>query len=84
MKTTDIKPDTKNIKEIIELYETAFPPNERYSPEEIFSLLEQDENVKYKAFYDKDELIGSMLFAVSDSVLYLLYMVVSEKNVPME
>ncbi len=80
MRTVDIKPDMKQIKQIISLYEAAFPPNERYTPEEIFTLSEQCDNVKYTAFYDGDDLLGTMLFAAGDSVLYLFYIVIAENH----
>lgn len=70
--------DSKNYNRITEIYNEAFPTNERFP---ISYLIKKSENadVHFNSIYDNDKLIGIIYNIFSNNILFVLYFAVNNE-----
>ena len=76
MEYTRVTRKSKDHRSIVELMQTAFPPEERI-PVWILELLARKRNVNFNAWYDNSELCGVTYTIESEKMMFLLYFAVN-------
>ena len=67
---------TKNISEIINLYNSAFPKNERRNFQELID--EKSKGMEFLAFYENDVFIGFITILNCKNISHIIYFAVCE------
>ena len=75
MKCEDITKDMVSYCIVSNLQMTAFPPEERFTMEEILALAESD-HIEYKSFWEEGQLCGILFYNIGETMLYLFYLAV--------
>lgn len=75
---TKIKFTAPEYREIIDIYNNAFPKSERIAPW-MLRLLSHKKNFHWLAFYDDNRLCGFAYFTLNDTTIYLLYFAVNSR-----
>ncbi len=76
--TKAVKPEMKEYRRIIELYERNFPKNERIATE-ILTAKATQVCFPFTAYYDENRFIGFTFASVTDEAVFLLYFAVAEE-----
>lgn len=74
--TKGIRKDKVALKEILDLYQTAFPKQEQANPGFILGLTKK-ETVRFHGFYDEDAFVGLAYTLSFKDMTYLWYLAVS-------
>lgn len=75
MRCEDITKDMASYCIVSNLQMTAFPPEERFTMEEILALAESD-HIEYKSFWEEKQLCGILFYNIGETMLYLFYLAV--------
>jgi len=75
------KPITKkahDFKDIIRIYQTAFPKSEQAPVWFLFSRAKK-KNIEFNAYYEDDTLVGITYITVKHDIVYIMYLAVNDK-----
>ncbi len=78
LKAIPVRRGQKGYKEAMELMKSSFPPNELI-PLWILRLFTIRRDVRFRAFYDDDQFIGTVYTCEDDKNFFILYLAVDPK-----
>ncbi|MBR6800449.1 MAG: GNAT family N-acetyltransferase [Eubacteriaceae bacterium] len=78
MKEIRITDKTQNITHIRDLYETAFPENERRDLEDLID--ESSEGMEFYAFYEEDVFTGILSLLTYKDITHIMYLAICEQH----
>lgn len=77
MRIIDVTHNMPGFSEIKSLQQNSFPPSELW-PAEYLTALALSPDISYKSFWKQNQLCGILFYITGHSLVYLLYIAVSE------
>ena len=80
MKIKELKLDQSCLKDVGDLYLSAFPSDERPPLKYYLNVHNETKDNHIFAYYEKDEFIGYIQFVIYQDIVYLCYLAISENK----